>query len=145
MYHDVNLAYFCSPITDIESLITEPQLYIFGRSQSSIKDQALYSSTRLEHLSALKPSYTKTGLEYNSVLKLGTGTLATNVNKLRDDSYIIGHIPNQTIEESQEIFHWNCNYSDDKFAGLEFYCVQICKIKGTAHLARLSFRKLKIH
>ena len=64
---------FGRPLKDVRSMITQPNMYALAQSHSSVKDQALYSSARVEHLAALKPSVTQSGVEYRSVMKLGLG------------------------------------------------------------------------
>ena len=62
-------------MTDINGVITQPNMYVLARSHSSVKDQALYSSTRMEDLFELKPSVTHSGIQYRSIMKLGLGML----------------------------------------------------------------------
>ena len=79
---------FGRPLKDVRSMITQPNMYALARSHSSVKDQALYSSTRVEHLADLKPSVTQSGVEYRSVMKLELGMFGKYLIRLQ----IVGRI-----------------------------------------------------
>lgn len=55
------------------SEIERPEVYIFARSQSSTKDQMLYTPYRVDDVKSLIPSVTKAGAIYESVMRIGIG------------------------------------------------------------------------
>ena len=65
----------------MESTVQQPQLYMFTRSRSSIKDQALYTPTRVEHIMELSKSRTECGnVEYESIMRFGIGEQLCNIS-----------------------------------------------------------------
>ena len=74
----VELLIYCKQFTcrmaSIESAIEQPQIYMFARSRSSIRDQALYTPLRVEHLDALQTS-TYQDSEYTAKMRVGIGKM----------------------------------------------------------------------
>jgi hypothetical protein len=55
------------------SLLEQPEVYIFARSQSSVKHQMLYTPYRANDLKELMPSLAKSGRHYESIMRIGIG------------------------------------------------------------------------
>ena len=61
-------------LDSIVSLIERPEIYIFARSNSSTKDQMLYTPYRVEDLKSLLPSVSHSEIVYHSKMRVGIGT-----------------------------------------------------------------------
>ena len=68
------------PIDSIISLIEAPEIYIFARSNSSTKDQMLYTPYRVEDIKSLIPSISPSGIIYRSTMKVGIGKIIPKTN-----------------------------------------------------------------
>lgn len=55
------------------SIIERPEVYMFARSQSSTKDQMLYTPFRVEDVKDLVPSISASGHIYKSDMRVGIG------------------------------------------------------------------------
>ena len=65
--------HFSSRHDSISSAVEQPKLYMFARSGSSIKDQALYTPVKVEHLKELSKSSLNGRCDFSSKMRVGIG------------------------------------------------------------------------